>query len=611
MAGRGGRARPPPRGADRVGQDARGVPRDPRPPPPRAARRGGRARPLRVAAEGLNNDIQRDPDAPLAGIAQVAAGLGIAVPEIRTAVRTGDAAANERHRMTRKPPRILITTPESLYLILASSRARDMLRSVEHVIDGEIHAVAGTKRGSHLALSLERVRRLTGADFQRVGLSAAVRPLEDVGRFLVGCDESGRRRPVDIVDAGSRRPTDLLVASPVVDLEALGGGLDAWTAIEPRLLALVRAHRTTLLFVNDRRSSERLTRVINDLAQEEVARAHHGSMSREERLEVEAALNAESCAASSRRARSSSGSTSAPSTSSSASSPRAASRSACSVWGGRDTSSVRPRGAGSSRSSAATSSSARRSRRACSRATSSRCGCRTTSSASSRCSRASTRRRSSESSARASCGTARAGSSAAGPAPPGSRSSPAARSPTAGSSRSFTRSPARSRPCRSGRATRSAGSGRPACASRACSPSCGRAWTTPASSSSSVMSSVTAGSSSTRPSDGWSCGRGPWRSGRRSAGTAGAPTSRSRTTASTSVWPCRTPATPSTSSAAWTPRTSRSTCIRRCRGRSSSPRASARTPSARPPAAPGARAADPVMAAAPARGRPARGRPPP
>ena len=240
--------------------------------------------------KALNNDIQRNLDQPLAGIAQVGAELGIAIPEIRTAVRTGDTVANDRHRMTRKPPHILITTPESLYLILTSPRARDMLRTVEHVIVDEIHAVAGTKRGSHLALSLERLRRLAGREFQRVGLSATVRPLEDVGRFLVGCDPEGRPRPVDVVDAGSRKPTDLLVESPVEDFEALGGELDAWSAIEPRLVELVRAHRTTLLFVNNRRSSERLTRVINDLAGEELARAHHGSMSREERLEVEAAL---------------------------------------------------------------------------------------------------------------------------------------------------------------------------------------------------------------------------------------------------------------------------------------------------------------------------------
>lgn len=240
--------------------------------------------------KALNNDIQRNLDAPLAGIAQVAAELGIAIPEISTAVRTGDTVANERHRMTRKPPHILITTPESLYLILTSPRARDMLRTVEHVIVDEIHAVAGTKRGSHLALSLERLRHLAGRDFQRVGLSATVRPLDDVGRFLAGYDAGGEQRPIDIVDAGSRKPTDLLVESPVEDFEALGGELDAWTAIEPRLLELVREHRTTLLFVNNRRSSERLTRVINDLAGEDLARAHHGSMSREERLEVEAAL---------------------------------------------------------------------------------------------------------------------------------------------------------------------------------------------------------------------------------------------------------------------------------------------------------------------------------
>ncbi len=245
--------------------------------------------------KALNNDIQRNLDEPLAGIVRTAAELGITVPEIRTAVRTGDTVANERHRMTRTPPDILITTPESLYLLLTSPRARDMLRTVEHVIVDEIHAVAGQKRGSHLALSLERLRHLTGTDFQRIGLSATMRPLDEVGRFLVGCRPEGeemRARPCEVVDAGVRKPMDLLVASPVEDFEALGGEVDAWTAIEPRLLELVQAHRTTLLFVNNRRSAERLTRVLNDLSETDIARAHHGSMSREERVGVEAALKA-------------------------------------------------------------------------------------------------------------------------------------------------------------------------------------------------------------------------------------------------------------------------------------------------------------------------------
>ncbi|MBU6423159.1 MAG: DEAD/DEAH box helicase, partial [Chloroflexi bacterium] len=243
--------------------------------------------------KALNNDIQRNLDEPLAGIARTAAELGIAVPEIRTAVRTGDTVANERHRMSRTPPDILITTPESLYLLLTSPRARDMLRTVEHVIVDEIHAVAGTKRGSHLALSLERLRHLTGREPQRIGLSATMRPLDEVGRFLVGRGpEDEDARPVEVVDAGVRKPMELLVESPVDDFEALGGELDAWSAIEPRLAELVQAHRTTLLFVNNRRSAERLTRVLNDLAGEDVARAHHGSMSREERMDVESALKA-------------------------------------------------------------------------------------------------------------------------------------------------------------------------------------------------------------------------------------------------------------------------------------------------------------------------------
>ncbi|MGH2377272.1 MAG: DEAD/DEAH box helicase, partial [Candidatus Limnocylindria bacterium] len=240
--------------------------------------------------KALNNDIQRNLDEPLAGIRRLAESEGVVLPEIATAVRTGDTLANERHRMSRRPPDILITTPESLYLILTSPRARDMLRTVEHVIVDEIHAIAGTKRGSHMALSLERLRHLAGRDFQRIGLSATIRPLEEVARFLAGADPSGGVRPVEIVDAGARKPTDLVVECPVPDFEALGGETDAWTWIEPRLLELVQAHKTTLLFVNNRRSAERLTRVINDLAELEIAKAHHGSMSREERLAIEQEL---------------------------------------------------------------------------------------------------------------------------------------------------------------------------------------------------------------------------------------------------------------------------------------------------------------------------------
>ncbi len=236
--------------------------------------------------KALNNDIHRNLELPLVGIAQAARELGLEIPEIRTAVRTGDTLANERHRMTRKPPHILITTPESLYLILTSPRAREMLRTVEHVIVDEIHAVAGTKRGAHLALSLERLAHLAARDFQRIGLSATQRPLERIAEFL------GGGRPVTIVDAGQQKAMELRVESPIEDFAAISGDENPWATIEPWLLAQIHQHQTTLVFVNNRRSAERLTAHLNGLAGERIARAHHGSMSREERYEIEAQLKA-------------------------------------------------------------------------------------------------------------------------------------------------------------------------------------------------------------------------------------------------------------------------------------------------------------------------------
>ncbi|MBM4421110.1 MAG: DEAD/DEAH box helicase, partial [Chloroflexi bacterium] len=266
--------------------------------------------------KALNHDVQRNLDVPLAGIAEVGARRGDDLVRIRTAVRTGDTLANERHRMTRTPPDILITTPESLYLILTSPRARAMLRTVEHVIVDEIHAVAGAKRGAHLALSLERLEHLTGRPFQRIGLSATQRPLEAIARFL-----GGPGREVRIADAGQTKAMDLRVESVVEDYAEIAPDDSIWSSIEPRVLELMRSNRTTLVFVNSRREAERLTRRLNELAADvppdarlpvrrpettrlgtlpegprvlpevpEIARAHHGSMSREERLEVEAAL---------------------------------------------------------------------------------------------------------------------------------------------------------------------------------------------------------------------------------------------------------------------------------------------------------------------------------
>ncbi|MBX5469058.1 MAG: DEAD/DEAH box helicase [Thermoleophilaceae bacterium] len=243
--------------------------------------------------KALSYDIERNLRAPLKGIGG----------DVTVGLRTGDTPQRERQAMSRKPPDILITTPESLYLILTSS-AREMLRDVEWAIVDEIHAVAHTKRGAHLALTLERLEHLAGRPIQRIGLSATQRPLEEVGRFLVGAG-----RDCTIVDAGMRKGLDLEICVPVDDMrepdsdgseleDIAGGGAtrrSIWPAIYPELLELVRSHRSTIVFVNNRRGAERLAARLNELAGEEgqpaeIARAHHGSLAREERRVVEEML---------------------------------------------------------------------------------------------------------------------------------------------------------------------------------------------------------------------------------------------------------------------------------------------------------------------------------
>jgi ATP-dependent Lhr-like helicase len=223
--------------------------------------------------KALNYDVERNLRGPLAGIGS----------ELSVAVRTGDTPAKERAAMLRSPPDILITTPESLFLML-TSQARETLRPVEVVIVDEVHAVAGTKRGAHLALSVERLERLTGGALQRIGLSATQRPLEEIGRFVSG------GRPVELVDAGRAKELDLRVVVPLEDMREPGEGGSIWPSIYPALLELVREHRTTIVFVNNRRLAERLALRLNDLAEEEIARAHHGSLAREQRIEVEELL---------------------------------------------------------------------------------------------------------------------------------------------------------------------------------------------------------------------------------------------------------------------------------------------------------------------------------
>src|SRR5579884_3419425 len=269
-------------------------------PTPAPAARGGGLRVLYVSPlKALNYDVERNLRGPLAGLQS----------PLRVAVRTGDTTQKERAAMLRDAPDILITTPESLFLML-TSRARELLRSVETLIMDEVHAVAGTKRGAHFALSVERLERLVGdASFQRIALSATQRPLEEIGRFVSG------GRAIELVDAGVSKPLDLEVVVPVEDMRELGtpGSLDQrqyesgdsgitagletgsqsiWPSIYPALLELVRAHRSTIVFVNNRRLAERLALRLNELAEAEVARAHHGSLAREQRVQIEEDLKA-------------------------------------------------------------------------------------------------------------------------------------------------------------------------------------------------------------------------------------------------------------------------------------------------------------------------------
>ena len=281
--------------------------RNPSPPPSRAV--SGSVRVLYVSPlKALTYDVERNLRAPLHGIGLAAQRLGEPQPIIRIAGRTGDTPQDQRREITRRPPDILVTTPESLYLMLTSA-AREVLRGVETVIIDEVHAIAGSKRGAHLALTLERLERLRPDDappLQRIGLSATQRPLDTIARFLGGI---GPGREVEIVDAGSRKALDLQVVVPVEDMARLGdvlppeeqpGGPVAfgdmrtsiWPAIHPRLLELIRSHTSTIVFTNSRRLAERLAQRLNELAGEELVRAHHGSIAREQRLQIEEDLKA-------------------------------------------------------------------------------------------------------------------------------------------------------------------------------------------------------------------------------------------------------------------------------------------------------------------------------
>jgi ATP-dependent Lhr-like helicase len=255
--------------------------------------------------KALTVDVERNLRAPLSGMAHAAERLGLPIPDLSVGVRTGDTTSEERRHLNRRPPDILITTPESLFLLL-TSQAREMLRSVRWVIVDEIHSLAPNKRGAHLAISLERLSALATTDPQRIGLSATQRPLEEVGRFL-----GGTGREVAIVDAGRRKTLSITVEVPVDDMAnlgegeelpsgpaaSLGGAQDGsrrsiWPAIYPRLLELIREHRSTIVFVNSRRLAERLAARLNELAEEDLVKAHHGSIAKEHRRQIEDDLKA-------------------------------------------------------------------------------------------------------------------------------------------------------------------------------------------------------------------------------------------------------------------------------------------------------------------------------
>ena len=288
--------------------------------------------PLRALAVDVDKNLR----APLRGISLAAQRLGTQLHEPTVGIRTGDTSQDERRQLVRHPPDLLITTPESLYLML-TSQARDTLRNVQAVIIDEIHALAATKRGAHLALTLERLDARCERPPQRIGLSATQRPLEEIARFLGGFEEDPaaparrRPRPVTIVDAGTRKPLEIEVVVPVEDMAELGQVIEEptsgpaaagpvrrsiWPAMHPRLLDLVQEHRSTLIFVNARRLAERMATRLNELASEretgeeapfvsaeqttfvgaegfgappavELVKAHHGSLSRERRLMIE------------------------------------------------------------------------------------------------------------------------------------------------------------------------------------------------------------------------------------------------------------------------------------------------------------------------------------
>jgi len=238
--------------------------------------------------KALSNDIDRNLREPLSGIRDELRTLGLRDADIRTALRTGDTTAAQRNAITKRPPHILVTTPETLYLMLTSDSGRRTLQTAKTVIVDEIHALVRDKRGSHLALSLERLDRLAQRQLTRIGLSATQRPIEDVARFLVGTDDT---KPCHIVNCGHRRDMHLSIEMPRSPLDAVMAG-EVWEEIYDRLAELARTHQTTLIFVNTRRLAERVGKHLGERIGEDKVKSHHGSLSRERRFEAEQALKA-------------------------------------------------------------------------------------------------------------------------------------------------------------------------------------------------------------------------------------------------------------------------------------------------------------------------------
>ncbi len=241
--------------------------------------------------KALGNDIAKNLQAPLSEIYDLAGREGLLLPSLRVAVRSGDTPAYERQRMTRRPPHILITTPESLYILLTAPRSRKFLRNVETVIVDEIHAVAGDKRGAHLALSLQRLEQLIAAPLQRIGLSATQKPIEDIARLLVGTRSvrADDTPECEIIDSGHRRGLELSIEVPDEELGPIIRQ-DIWSAVYDKIVNKIKGHRTTLVFVNTRRLVERVAHQLSERLGADKVGAHHGSLSRTTRLAVEAKL---------------------------------------------------------------------------------------------------------------------------------------------------------------------------------------------------------------------------------------------------------------------------------------------------------------------------------